>query len=92
MTRTDIIMKVMEKNPHLSQKELEKVVITIFDTIKETLRKGGRAEIRGLGVFEVRNRGARRLYNPMTKQIDIVPGKKVPFYKMSTTLKEKLNA
>ncbi len=82
----------MDKNPHLSQKDIEKVVITIFSAIKGTLEKNGRVEIRGLGVFEVRERKARKLYNPLTKKMDMIPGKKVPFFKMSKKLKEKLNA
>ena len=92
MTRAEIIMKLMDKNPHLSQKDIEKVVITIFSAIKGTLEKNGRVEIRGLGVFEVRERKARKLYNPLTKKMDMIPGKKVPFFKMSKKLKEKLNA
>ena len=92
MTRAELIIKLMDKNPHLSQKDVEKFVITVFDTIKDTLKKNGRVEIRGLGVFEIRERKTRQLYNPLTKKMDTIPGKKVPFFKMSKKLKEKLNA
>ncbi|OPZ78856.1 MAG: Integration host factor subunit beta [Alphaproteobacteria bacterium ADurb.Bin438] len=91
MTRSDIVMKLLELNPHLSMKDAEVVVETVFDKISETLIEGGRVEIRGLGVFEIRQRASRKLFNPLTQKIDIIKGKKVPFFKMAKKLKEEIN-
>ena len=67
------------------------VIETIFDSIKETLSKGGKVEIRGFGNFRLRNRNARRARNPKTGEAVDVPPKKVPYFKVGKELREMVN-
>ena len=48
MTKSGLIEKVAELTPHISKKDTEIVVNTIFDSMTEALKDGERIEIRGL--------------------------------------------
>ena len=59
MIKSELIEKLAEQNPHLYQKDVEDLVNAILDTIAAALERGERVELRGLGVFTARRRGAR---------------------------------
>ena len=59
MTKSELIMRLAEQNPHLYQRDVEKIVTTIFDEISEALARGQRVELRGFGAFSVKERSAR---------------------------------
>ncbi|MDR1261869.1 MAG: HU family DNA-binding protein [Oscillospiraceae bacterium] len=64
----------------LSKKDGEKVVIALFDTIVETLKKEERVQVVGFGTFETKTRPARKARNPRTGEpIDIAESKAVSF-------------
>ena len=66
MTKSGLIEKVAERTPHISKKDTEVIVNTIFDAMTEALKKGERIEIRGFGSFQVKIRDAREGRNPKT--------------------------
>ena len=55
MTKSGLIEEVAKRTPHISKKDTEVVVNTIFDAMIEALRGGDRIEIRGFGSFQVRD-------------------------------------
>ena len=59
MTKSGLIEAVAEKTPHISKKDTEIVVNTIFDSMTHALKSGERIEIRGFGSFQVKVREAR---------------------------------
>ncbi len=67
------------------------IVDTIFDSMRETLKKGGRIDIRGFGTFVVRQYRGYKGRNPKTGKSVDVPPKKLPFFKVGKELKEMLN-
>ena len=74
MTKSGLIEKVAELTPHVSKKDTEIVVNTIFDAMTEALRQGERIEIRGFGSFQVKVREAREGRNPKTgEEVQIPP-------------------
>lgn len=91
MTKSELIQRLAEHNPHLTLKEVEKIVNTIFEKITETLRQGGRVELRGFGAFSVKHRDARKGRNPRTGETVFVEAKKMPFFKTGKALRERLN-
>ncbi len=91
MTRSELIEKIQKKFPHLTQKNVEKVVGVIFNTITEALVADRRVEFRGFGSFTVRKRDERIGRNPRTGEQVKVEAKAVPFFKHSRGLKDKLN-
>jgi len=91
MTKSVLIEKIAEKVDGLSKKQTEVVVETIFESIKESLAKGGKVEIRGFGNFRLRSRKARKARNPKTGESVDVPPKKVPYFKVGKELREMVN-
>ena len=92
MTKSDLIERVAIKVPHISKKDTETVVNTIFDCMTEALRKGDRIEIRGFGSFQVKVREAREGRNPKTGEEVKIPAKRTPFFKVGKELKERIEA
>ena len=91
MTKSELIARIAELNPHLYQSDAEKIVSTVFDEIGAALANGNR-ELRGFGVFSVRSRNARAGRNPRTGEQVSVEAKNVPFFKAGKKLKDMLNA
>jgi integration host factor subunit beta len=92
MIKSELIAALAAENPHLTQREIERVVGVIFDRIILALESGGRVELRGFGAFSVRSRPARTGRNPRTGESVEVPAKHVPFFKSGKELRARLNA
>jgi integration host factor subunit beta len=91
MTKSELILRLAEANPHLYQRDVERIVSTVFEEITEALARGDRVELRGFGAFSVKRRDARVGRNPRTgDQVD-VQEKFVPFFKTGKQLRERLN-
>ena len=67
------------------------VVDTIFDSMRESLKKGEGIEIRRFGSLVVRNYGSYKGRNPKTGEIVDVPPKRLPYFKVGKELKEMVN-
>ena len=92
MIKSELIDQLASENPHLTQKDVEKIVGVILDQMTDALAEGGRVELRGFGAFSVRSRPARQGRNPRTGEAVRVPAKSVPFFKSGKELRERLNA
>ncbi len=92
MTKSELIQRLADRNPHLYQRDIEKIVATIFDEITEALARGDRVELRGFGAFSVKHRDARTGRNPRTGEAVDVSEKATPFFKTGKQLRERLNA
>jgi integration host factor subunit beta len=92
MIKSELIAALAAENPHLTQREIERVVGVIFEQIIAALESGGRVELRGFGAFSVRSRPARTGRNPRTGEAVKVPAKHVPFFKSGKELRARLNA
>ena len=91
MIRSELVQKIAEENPHLTQRHVERVLNTVFDEIINALEKGDRVELRGFGAFSVKSRDARIGRNPRTGESVKVENKKVPFFKTGKLLRDRLN-
>ena len=91
MTKSELIQRLAERNPHLYQRDVERIVSTIFDEISGALARGDRVELRGFGAFSVKNRAARAGRNPRTGETVHVARKSVPFFKVGKDLRLRLN-
>jgi integration host factor subunit beta len=91
MTKSELIARLAEKHPHLYQRDVERIVSTIFDEISEALSQGRRVELRGFGAFSVKKRDARVGRNPRTGEAVHVDAKYIPFFKTGKQLRERLN-
>lgn len=92
MTKSELILRIAEQNPHLFHRDVERIVTTIFDEVSEALARGDRVELRGFGAFSVKQRDARTGRNPRTGESVAVTDKIIPFFKSGKQLRERLNA
>jgi len=79
MIKADIVNRVAEESD-LPRVKAALAVDTIFEAMKEALSEGKRIELRGFGVFQVRERKKGIGRNPKTGvEVAITPGKTVRF-------------
>jgi len=91
MTKSELIQRIAELNPHLYHRDVERIVSTILDEISAALADGNRVELRGFGAFSVKRRDARVGRNPRTGEAVQVEQKHIPFFKTGKQLRERLN-
>ena len=91
MIRSELIQKIADENPHLYQRDVERIVNTIFEEVIEAMAHGDRVELRGFGAFSVKKRDARTGRNPRTGEAVQVEEKHVPFFKTGKYLRDRLN-
>ncbi len=91
MTKAELIERVSEKIQGLTKRQTEVIVNSVFNSIKESLAKGNKIEIRGFGSFRIRQRRQRDGRNPKTGISVSVPAKRVPFFKAGKELKEMVD-
>lgn len=91
MTKSELISLLAERYPHLLRRDVELLVGTILGTISDALARGGRIELRGFGVFGLRERDAYHARNPMSGE-DVLVGKHYsPYFKIGKQLHERIN-
>ena len=91
MIRSELIQRISDENPHLYQRDVERIVNTIFDEVTNAMSRGDRVELRGFGAFSVKKRDARVGRNPRTGESVEVEEKYVPFFKTGKLLRDRLN-
>lgn len=92
MIKSELIRNIAESNPHLYQRDVEKIVNAILDEITGALARGDRVELRGFGAFSVKRRDPRLGRNPRTGANVDVEEKLVPFFKTGKEMRERLNS
>lgn len=71
MTKQDIVRTISEEEG-LTQQQAKKIVQRTFNALIDCLVNERRVELRNFGVFEVKQRAARRARNPRTgKKVDV---------------------
>ena len=60
MIKSQLVKRLLNKNPHLIQKDLENITSIILEKISSTLENEGRIEIRGFGSLSVRRRKSKK--------------------------------
>lgn len=91
MIKSDLVLIVAARNPHLYHRDVDNIVNAVLDEITDALAAGDRVELRGFGTFSVRHRPARSGRNPRTGEAVFVEEKWVPFFKTGKELHENLN-
>ncbi len=92
MTKSELILKITSKNSYLYHKDVYKIIDTLFNCVTKALKNGDRVELRGFGTFTTKLRNARIGRNPKTGDPVAIPQKKMPFFKMGKSMKERINS
>ena len=91
MIKSELVHLVHQKNPHLHRMHVEKIVDAFFERIIQALADGVRVEVRGFGVFSVKERQARVARNPRTGEQVSIPGKKMPYFRTGKEMRHRVN-
>jgi integration host factor subunit beta len=91
MIKSELIERISSQNPHLYERDVEKIVNTILEEIVEALRRGDRVELRGFGAFSAKLRGAHQGRNPRTGVVVSVAEKAMPSFKPGREMHARLN-
>lgn len=90
MNRTELITAIAEKT-EFSKKDVETIVKTFEEVIKEELVNKNEVKLTGFGTFSVTERAERNGVNPQTQESIVIPASTVPKFKASKSLKEAVN-
>lgn len=90
MTKAELV-EIISQETGVSKKDTGIIVNLIMDNIGQALVQGDKVEVRGFGSFKVKTRNSRLARNPRTGDSVDVPAKRVPYFKASNELKERLN-
>ena len=89
VTKKEIVKQISDRIG-LTQLKTKEIVQQTFDAIVDTLLEDGRIELRNFGVFEVKQRKARKARNPRTGDRVDVPPKNVVTFKPGKEMEERV--
>lgn len=86
-----IFLQTLAENMGIDEAEAATLSQQFIATLMEKLQGGNLVSIQGFGNFEMKEKAERKMYNPTTKTFKIIPSKSVLGFKMSATLKSRIN-
>ena len=91
VTKKELVTRIADRTGQT--KVVTKDIIQMFlDEIITELGRGNRLEFREFGVFEIKERAARKAQNPRTLEKVEVPAKRVVKFKVGRLMKERVGA
>lgn len=90
MTKAELV-DLITATTGMNRRDTVTVVNLIMENIGQALAGGDKVELRGFGSFKVKSRRSRLARNPRTGDAVDVPAKRVPYFKASNELKDRLN-
>lgn len=91
--RKPILVKILRgKFPELPATVVSDMTDAAFEAIIEAVARGDRVEIRKFGTFFSSSVGRRMLRNPSNREIIEIPPRRLPRFKASVQLREKVNS
>ncbi len=90
MTKAELISKLAESG-NITQKQAEKILTALADAVTESLQKGEKAVLPGLGSLSCVERRARTGRNPRTGAEIRIPAKRTARFSVSTSLSGALD-
>ena len=91
MKKSDLLENFKKKLTHLSNIDSTTSFELILKAIGESLEKGERMEVRGFGSLSTRIRKPMRGRNPQSGEAIELTERKVPYFRASKELNQKLN-
>jgi integration host factor subunit beta len=89
ITKKELVNRIADQTGH-TKVVVKDILQRFLDEIIDELTQGNRLEFREFGVFEVRERAARRAQNPRTLEKVAVPAKRVVKFKVGRLMRERV--
>jgi len=90
MTKAELVAKLAESGS-ITQTQAEKILTALADAVKESLQKGEKAILPGIGSISCVERRARAGRNPRTGAEIRIPAKRTAKFSVSTLLSDALD-
>jgi DNA-binding protein HU-beta len=90
MTKAELVAK-LAADAKVTKKVASGMLSSFVKAVQESLKKGGKIRIDGLGTFVVVQRKARAGINPQTKAKIKIPAKKAPAFRAAKALKDAVH-
>ncbi len=91
MTRSELVERLSQKFPDKSRRDVEQMIVTIFEEITKALENGDRVELRGFGSFFVKHREERIGCDPRSGKAIKIDERHIPFFRAGKLLIKQLN-
>lgn len=89
ITKKELVNRIADESGQ-TKVIVKEILQKFLDEIIRELSVGNRLEFREFGVFEVRERAARKAQNPRTLEKVFVPAKRVVKFKVGRTMRERV--
>lgn len=90
MNKAELVKSISDKT-NVTQKDVESIVNTFMDVVKDALCDGDKVQLVGFGTFEVADRAERTGKNPQTGEPMTIAACKAPKFKAGKAFKEVVN-
>lgn len=91
MTKSELVLRLTKRYPHLYQRDIETLVNTVLDSISGALIDGDRVELRGFGAFSIRKREARKARNPKNGAEVYIGERHAIYFRTGKELRDRVN-
>lgn len=88
--RKEKLLEVIAEKSGLSQQAVNSVLKSLNQVVTDSLKKGERVVVSGLGVFDVGNRAPRKARNPQSGELMKIPGMRLPRFRAAVSLKRSV--
>lgn len=89
ITKKELVARIADRM-HVTKVVAKDIIQLFLDEIIRELGRGNRLEFREFGVFEIKERAARKAQNPRTLEKVDVPAKRVVKFKVGRLMKERV--
>ncbi len=90
VTKKELVNRIAEKTG-VTKVVAKDIIQSFLDAIIEELAEGNRLEFREFGVFETKERAARRAQNPRTLEKVDVPAKRIVKFKVGRMMRKRVS-
>ena len=91
MTKSELIENIVAQHPNITKKHIEFIINSVFNSIKDSLQKGEKVEIRGFGSFKIREKTSKVGRNPKTGEETVIEPRTVVVFRPSQIFKDDVN-
>ena len=90
MNKTELIKAIAGK-VELSAKDVTAVVDAYADVIADALKAGDKVAVAGFGTYELKKKAERSGFNPIKKEVIVIPASNAPVLKFGKAFKDMFN-
>lgn len=90
ITKKELVNRIADRTT-VTKVVAKDIIQSFLDSIIEELAAGNRLEFREFGVFETKERAARRAQNPRTLEKVSVPAKRIVKFKVGRMMRERVS-